>query len=140
MVDDMGRIKGFTLVEVMVVVSIIAVLSVLALPVYNKYVSRSQVVSALADINRGKSEVEYLVARGELSSLVTADGVGLYPTPHCSSITIDVDAGGAVVIGCKLIGLATVKNKFLRLERNSNGVWSCDATELEQAYRPSMCG
>jgi type IV pilus assembly protein PilA len=135
----MRRIRGFNLVEIMIVVAIIAVLSVIAFPLYNKYVSRAQATSALADISVGKSEIEYLATRGELSSMLTAGTVGLYPTPHCSSITIDADAGGVVVIGCKLMGLAAVTNKFLRLERSSNGAWSCDASELDEAYRPSVC-
>jgi type IV pilus assembly protein PilA len=129
--------KGFTLIELMIVVAIIAILAAIALPAYQAYVARAQAAAALADIVGGKSPFESeLISQ----SVVTTDPtmIGLYPsTPRCSAITIDSSATG--FIRCTMRGNPWIDGRNITLQRDANGQWSCITDIPDQNYRPSHC-
>jgi type IV pilus assembly protein PilE len=54
----MKRNKGFTLVELMIVVAIIAILSAVAIPAYNDYVLRGKIAEAMTNLSSMRAQME----------------------------------------------------------------------------------
>lgn len=134
----MTKSRGFTLIELMIVVAIIAVLAAIAIPAYQNYVARSQLTAALADINGGKSAFE---AELVTDSIVTTDPtrIGLtISTPRCSLIELDSTADG--FIRCTVRGNPAVAGTTLTLQRASaTNTWSCISTVANADLKPAGC-
>ena len=132
------KAAGFTLVEVMIVVAIIAILAAIALPLYQDYIARSQATAGLADIRGGVTAFEEFVQRGS-AAIVTLNHVGLRSsTPRC--LTIAVTAGNNGTITCDLRGNPSVNTYDVVLTRvSATGAWNCSSTIPLAKHKPGNC-
>lgn len=143
--------QGFTLIELMIVVAIIAVLAAIALPAYQDYVIRSQVSEGVTLASGGKAAVwEFISNTGRLPGSNTSAGL-----PQASSISgkfvdnLTISSGKVVVHFSKtsphranaaLDGLTLVYSPQSSLSGTSSSIlWTCLPSTVPGKYLPAIC-
>jgi len=71
----LSRLRGFTLIEVMIVVAIVGILAAIAVPAYGDYVRRSKIVEATSNLSDMRTRMEQFFLDNR--SYVTAGACGV---------------------------------------------------------------
>jgi type IV pilus assembly protein PilA len=144
--------KGFTLIELMIVVAIIGILAAVALPAYQDYTVRAKVTEGLSLAGAAKVAVAENAANGQgyasgwtapsstasVTSLAIAAATGVITVTYATAVvgatntlTIVPSSAGAAFTG----GTATVTT----IPTGGSISWSCTGGNLLAKYRPSVC-
>ena len=80
---------GFSLVELMVVIAIIAILAAVAIPMYSNYTTRANVASEILELGGVKAEVSENIANSGLNAGDTITGIATtgYNAPTGTTVT-----------------------------------------------------
>jgi type IV pilus assembly protein PilA len=150
--------KGFTLIELMIVVAIIGILAAIAIPQYQDYTARSQVTRVVGEISALKTSAETTLQRG--ATIVAGFTDDLTADPQTLAIGFDadssnmvetftiVDGGGATPSLQATLGDnagAAVTDAVISFTRDAQGRWTCGITSgptasgWKDSYAPSGC-
>ena len=129
--------KGFTLIELMIVVAVIGVLAAIAIPQYQNYVKKSALGSALATASSLKTNVEdYIAVQGTFPEVTAAASSG---TPMNGDITVPGFSLGIIGLTQTSGADGTIEvqltsgpaaQKTVTLTRDS-GNWTCQQDDAD---------
>lgn len=132
--------RGFSLIELMVVVAVVGVLTGLSFLFYQNYVARSQVGRVMSEVGHLRVTVEGCIANG----LIDAGGaggecsIGLYTSNLVGSFTSTLDS--PISLRAVLGGNAAtpLHGLYLTWSRNASGGWTCHS-DVAERYLPVGC-
>lgn len=144
----MDNSKGFTLIELMIVIAIIGILASIAVPAYQDYITRAQVSESIVLGSGMKSGLgdygwNYASWPTTLVNLGLTAGtseININLTGKYSTISSNIT--GAYPIGTVTMTMTTGRANGQTIEfvtTDGAATWTCTSGTLNMKYRPNAC-
>src|ERR1700753_1847205 len=127
--------KGFTLIELMIVVAIIGILAAIAIPAYQNYTIRAQVTEGMNLADGWKAAIgEYYANNGTMTNQANLTGPAVSVGKYVPGVTL---VGGSIQATFGNQANNTILNKVLAINPYTNAnndiVWVCGSAAVPSA-------
>ena len=139
----MNAQKGFTLIELMIVIAIIGILAAIAIPAYTDYTTRARVSEALTTASSMKATVsENIISKGgtKIDKATACNGVAVMGGASAATKNVQKSECSEGVITVTSTPDAKSVPLVLTPSYDGNGVeWTCTTGTDFQKFVPSEC-
>ena len=134
--------KGFTLIELMIVVAIVGILAAVAIPAYQDYTVRARISEGLGLASAAKTAVSETVQSGTALANITQQNSG-YVTPAATAnvASIAIANGGTITITMGAAAQNVVMTLVPAVANVGDPItWTCNTAALANyKYVPAEC-
>ena len=148
----MNAQKGFTLIELMIVVAIIGILAAVAIPQYQNYVTKTQVARVVSETADLKGFVDMCITDAAecdkivppVSSLLGATITKGDASKKQAVVTVNDDGSATIVAtfgasaGSLLTGKQVTQTRVASTDATNPGGWTC-TTDVPEKFQPNGC-
>lgn len=139
--------KGFTLVELLIVIALLGILSAIAIPLYQDYLTRSQLTRGFAELSGFRAGVDTALNESRDPETMDLEDLGftgskLFPVDP----VVSIDLSGSGDITALVAGEGVTPAVFgveVILSRSADGVWTCtinpNGNPVTGAHVPGSC-
>lgn len=135
--------SGFTLIEIMIVMTIIGILAAIGVVSYQTQIRQTQLMTIYQDINHFRLPYQTLIGDGAGVTSFSPSGLNMpESSKYCIfSITAPTNQNTTNAVTCDIQNISYLNAQSLRLTFNKNkNNWNCiSSSGINKAYLPEAC-